>query len=155
MVLGSKIKEINIKKSILILFSAILIASYCAKKSVIVTRKPKAYGPDYEGWVNQDGFQVVAKGKPYESASGLMRRRKQARTDARYKAQERTITLMAKEVGGKQYEDQIRTNFNNAIENGKILDETCDYEEVCQITYRVQAESLKKKALELGKKNKK
>ena len=131
------------------------IASYCAKKSAIVKRKPKAYGLDYEGWINKDSFQVVAKGKPYESASGLMRRRKQAEADALYKAQERIITLMAKEVGGKQYEDQIRTNFNNVIENGKILDETCDYEEVCQITYRIQAESLKKKALKLGKKNKK
>ena len=145
----------SIKKLIPILFLAILMASYCAKKSVIVKRKPKAYGLDYEGWINKNGFQVVAKGKPYESASGLMRRRKQARADAQYKAQERAITLMAKEVGGKQYENQIRANFNNAIQNGKILDEICDYEEVCQITYRIQAESLKKKTLELGKKNKK
>ena len=145
------------KKLIPILFSAVFIASYCAKKPVIVKRKPKpkpkTYELDYEGWVNKDGFQVVAKGEPYESASGLMRRRKQAKEDAQYRAKERTITLMAKEIGGEQYEDKVREKFDDAIENGKILDETCDFEETCQITYRIKAKSLKKNALKLGKKS--
>ena len=93
---------------------ALLVTVNCSKKKV---RKPQA--PDYttEGWLDSDTFQVIAKGKPIESARGFMRRRRFAKKDATIMAHRRVVELMAKDLGSTDAEKKVNEKFAATIES--------------------------------------
>ena len=104
----------------LLLVTGMVIGANCAKKKIM---RKKA--PDYktEGWIDNDTFQVMAKGVPIESARGFMRRRKLARQNATMMAQRRTQKLMAQDLGGDDAEKKINEKIFPIIEKGKLVEE--------------------------------
>ncbi len=119
------------------------------------------YNPDYvnksefmtNGWVDNNTLRISASGEPRKNIASVIQKKFSAK-DAALKSARLKLT---QKFQSKKNISSIRVDENyagtntetdeilSAIRNGKILKETYDDEQVCDIVYEITSPGLKKK----------
>jgi len=107
-----------------------------------------------EGWIDDNTFQVRSLGAPNQKATGFVRRRTQSKEAALLASQKRVIELLiGKKVEGASGSDSgestgvaISSEFEGVVKGGSVVKESYNENDDCEMTYRIHADGLKKRA---------
>lgn len=136
---------------LLFLTITIISLSYCRTK----------YNPDYisknefvtDGWVDENTIRISVSGEPQKNMGGIIQRKFSAKEAAlnsarlqlteKFKGKDYVLSIRADEyyAGINPEADEILS----AIRKGRILKETYDDKQVCNIVYEITFPGLKKK----------
>ncbi len=105
-----------------------------------------------EGWLDDNTFQVVARGVPKPGLTNKVQRQGTAKEAAQIMAEKRIIekfvgARLEGAAGAADYASTgiaVAKEFGGVVRGGTIVDETYDEDDNCEILYQVEKKGLKR-----------